>query len=179
MSRVAKQQCFAVHMPGRTANGDHRAGGIAEIVLLEMWHQRDGVRELRLEKVRTFSARIEACKAGAAFERQEQNAGKGAIDVGQGDEHKGAARPDVQRVRLETMRTAGRGRDGEFLIAVIEILSCEKLKRGQFQHLSANGRGSPVRADRNFGIDGSLASGLFVAEPHGASLQIQSRCNVR
>src|SRR6516165_10281485 len=78
----------------------------------------------------------------------------------------------MQRVRLKAMSTAGRGRDGEFLIAVIEILLSE-IEALQFQHLSANCRGTPVCADRNVWLDDSLASSLFVAQPHGASVQIE------
>src|SRR5579863_10326713 len=41
VSRVAQQHRFAAVMPGRTANGHHGAGRVAEIVFVQMRHQRD------------------------------------------------------------------------------------------------------------------------------------------
>ena len=70
------------------------------------------------------------------------------------------------------MRTAGPGSEGEFFISVIEIL-LRKIETWQLQHLSADGRGSPVGADCNVRLDRSLAPGLFVSQPYGACLQIE------
>ena len=64
---------------------------------------------------------IERGKAFAAFEWQEQDARKRAVNIGQRDQHIRAARPDVQRVGLEQMLAAGPGGNGQFFVAVVEI----------------------------------------------------------
>ena len=51
---------------------------------------------------------------------QEQRDGKTLVTVGQRDEHKAAARPDMQGVGVKRETTAGASRNGQFAVSVVE-----------------------------------------------------------
>ena len=173
MSGIAEQQYFSVHVPGRGFYRDHRAGGIACVIFLELRHERNGVGKSLLEKVLRFFSGVEGREAFAAFERQKQDAREGAVSIGQRDEHIGAARPDVQRVWFQNMFSARASRDGQFLITVIELFLCE-IQGAAFLHIETQGGSRAVRADYDFGVYRGFAAGLFVAKTGAAGAPVHS-----
>src|SRR5271170_6450822 len=71
------------------------------------------------------------------------------------------------------MLAAGAGRDGQFLVTVIELFLRE-IQAAAFLHIETQGGGGAVRADNDFGIYRGFAASLFVAETGAAGVPIHS-----
>src|SRR5437879_1210515 len=118
---IPQQERVSV-MPGKTLDRDHSACGIGKIVVGQMGHQAQRVRETSLEETADLRLIIESSKAVRAFEWKKEDARKSAIDIRQRDQHVVATWPDMQRVSFKLMFAVWTGRDGQFLVAIVEIL---------------------------------------------------------
>ena len=107
--------------------------------------------------------RGERREARRALERQEERAGEAPLGVGQGDEHEGAPRPDVQRVRLEPVASPVERRDRQLLVPVVERLLRAAVSR-QREKRFAQDRRAPVGADDDPAV--LLARGPRGRVPH-------------
>ena len=97
-----------------------RPCGLAANCAARSRHQRQRVGEVAREERAHRRGVAQRREAGRARARQEQRDGEGAVGVRQRDQHEAAARPDVQRVRLEREAAVRARRDRQFLVAVVE-----------------------------------------------------------
>src|SRR6202007_2197055 len=91
---------------------------------------------------------------------------------GQRDEHIRAARPNVQGMRLETMRAVGIGSDGQLFVTVVEIL-LRKIKSRQPKHLVPNRGSSAIRAYDYVRFDSLRLAGSLIVEVEHAGFEVE------
>ena len=122
MRCIPQQQNPPVKMPGRAFDRHHRARGIGKKVISQIRHKRNRIRKPRLKKLDHCSRRDQLGKTVRTFERQKENAGKCPVNVGQGNEHVVAPRPDVKGLGFEDTLAISSGWNHQFLVPVVEIL---------------------------------------------------------
>ncbi|CAM5226263.1 hypothetical protein RLIN73S_03971 [Rhodanobacter lindaniclasticus] len=167
---IADQQGAAVQVPTIEVERGQRADRVAVVVRAEVRQQRQQPRELRTEECRRRGGIGQGGETGCgALRGQEQGDGKAALGVRQRDAHVAAARPDVQRVRLQRVLVAAAaellqgggqlagGRDLQFLVAVSERLDPLTQRRMRV-HGAAQGGTGAVRTDQQAGLDVLLAT---------------------
>src|ERR1700745_3179702 len=108
-------------MPGRAFNRYHRPNRIGEEVVHQIWHKRDRIRKPRLKKLEYQFPRAQLLEAVLSLKRQEQNARKGPVDIWKRDEHVIPARPNVQRIRLQSVLASRSRRNRKFLVPVVQV----------------------------------------------------------
>src|SRR3981081_279386 len=92
-------------MPGRTSNRDHGSRWVSKEIVSERWHQWKYVGKSGAEEIDHVGSCCQPVEAVSTFKRQKQDAGKRAVNVGQGDQHVTAPRPDVKSVLVKKMFT--------------------------------------------------------------------------
>jgi hypothetical protein len=95
---------------------------MAREFLDQIRHELHRVRELILEQHPHPLHIGESVEAIGAAARQEERGRTAAIGVRQRDEHEAATRPDVQRVWLHRMVSAGCRWDRQLLVVVVEAV---------------------------------------------------------
>ncbi|CAM5294669.1 hypothetical protein RLIN73S_05125 [Rhodanobacter lindaniclasticus] len=130
ISRARPSRCQRIEV-----ERGQRADRVAVVVRAEVRQQRQAARELRTEECRRRGGIGQGGETGCgALRGQEQGDGKAALGVRQRDAHVAAARPDVQRVRLQRVLVAAAagllqgggqlpgGRDLQFLVGPVRRL---------------------------------------------------------
>ena len=110
---------FPYDLPRGAADGAEHAHRVVLVVVDQVRGQREHVRVVLGEVPLDRRRAVQRGEAAGAVVGPEQRAGEGAVRVRQRDHHRGAARPDVQRVRVEREVPAQR-RDRQLLVAVVE-----------------------------------------------------------
>src|SRR4030081_3397396 len=90
-------------MPGRAFNCDHGSSWISKIIVGKGGHQGKCVGKSSTEKLDHVGRSRQLSEAVRALKRQKQDAGKCPINVGQGDQHVTAPRPDVKSMLVKKM----------------------------------------------------------------------------
>src|SRR5260370_2594967 len=113
MVGIAQKNGPAFHGPRRAFDRDHRPRRVGEVIIGEMWRQWNYIRKASLEKLDYIGGRGQRGKTVRSLEGQKQDTGKRAVNIGQGDEHEVATRPNAQPVLLPSMPAIVLGRNGE------------------------------------------------------------------
>src|ERR1700733_3283799 len=150
MSSVAEQQRFSFDPPRRALDRNHGTGWIRKIVVCQLRHQLEGVREALWKKPDYIRVRAQTGEAFYALKWQKENARERAVDIRQRNQHVIPPRPDVKGVRLQRVLPIGTGWNGQLFVAVIEML-LGKIEATQLEHLSPQCRGCTVAANHNIG----------------------------
>ena len=116
---VAEQADPPGGVPRRGVDGAEQPDGVVLVVVDERRRQRHEVRVVGPEVPLDRRRAAQRGEASGAAVGPEQRAGERTVRVGQGDHHRRAARPDVQRARVEGELPA-LGRDVQLLVAVVE-----------------------------------------------------------
>ena len=89
--------------PASAGNTACRAGpaGAPQIAAARSGIARAASANWRVEEARHSRVASQPVEPGVTVARQEQRGGEAAVGIGQGDQHVAAARPDMQRLRLE------------------------------------------------------------------------------
>ena len=97
---IAEQRQPAAH-PRPHPHRDQRADRVAGELAGEVLEQLGGVGVVAVEAGPDRRRLVEPGEPGRPVERPEQRGGEAAVEVGQGDHHRVAPRPDVQRAGIE------------------------------------------------------------------------------
>src|ERR1700733_10906207 len=171
MSSIAEQQRSTFDTPRRALDRNHSTGRIRKIVVCQLRHQPEGVREALLKKTDYIRLRAETGEAFSALEWQKENARERAVDIRQRNQHVVTPRPDVKGVGLERMLPIETGRNGQLFVAVIEIL-LGKTEATQLEHLSPQCRGCTIAANHNLGRWSCFFSRVLVTQSDCAGFQV-------
>ncbi|KAH9402272.1 hypothetical protein TYRP_016328 [Tyrophagus putrescentiae] len=118
---------------------------------LSGWHspgqQGNGVGKVALEEGEQplLGAHLVVDREG-----HEEGDGEGAVEVGQGDHHELAARPDVQVVGRHGVLAGRGGRNDQLQVAVLDVL-LRVVEEEHLGHRPADGRVGAVAADDHVG----------------------------
>src|SRR3981081_3486824 len=161
-------------MPGRTSNRDHGSRWVSKEIVSERWHQWKYVGKSGAEETDHVGSSCQPVEAVSTFKRQKQDAGERAVNVGQGDQHVTAPRPDVKSMLIEKMVAIRACWDRQFFVTIVEIL-LRKVEPRERQHFCADSRRRPVAANYHLGLNCGLFRRLLMAQAYYSGLKIESR----
>src|SRR4030088_2885413 len=161
-------------MPGRTFNRDHGSRWVSKEIVCETRHQGKCVGKSGAEETDHVGSGCQPVEAVSTFKRQKQDAGKRAVNVGQGDQHATAPRPDVKSVLVKKMFATRARWNRQLFVPVVEIL-LRKVESRELQHFCADSRRRPVAANCHLGLNCCLFRRLLMAQAYYSGLKIESR----
>ena len=108
--------------PRPDPDGDERADRVPGELAGQVLEPRRGVRVVTVEAGPDGVGRVQPGEPRVALEGPEQGGGEAAVGVGQGDHHRVAPGPDVERARIEREPARRVRRDRQLLVPPRQVL---------------------------------------------------------